>query len=145
MGYCHIELSPNSKRMCTIVLSWGKCEYQKIPMGLCNSLDVFQEKMSGLFQDLVNVRAYIDDLLILTTCMWNAHLQQSKTVLMRLQKVGLKINAKKSLFGRHELEYLGYRITCKGMMPMSKKVEAMTNIATPTTNVERNPVALLQA
>ena len=27
MGYYHIELSPNSKKLCTIVLPWGKYEY----------------------------------------------------------------------------------------------------------------------
>ena len=44
MGYYHIELSPSSKRLCTIVLPWGKYEYQRLPMGLCNSPDIFQEK-----------------------------------------------------------------------------------------------------
>ena len=45
MGYYHIELTPNAKRLCTIVLPWGKYEYQRLPMGLCNSPDVFQKKM----------------------------------------------------------------------------------------------------
>jgi hypothetical protein len=42
MGYYHIELSPDSKQLCTIVLPLGKYEYQRLPMGLCNSPDVFQ-------------------------------------------------------------------------------------------------------
>ena len=62
--------------MCTIVLPWGKYEYQKLPMGLCNSPDIFQEKMSTLFHDFENVRAYIDDLLVLGTGTWDEHLQQ---------------------------------------------------------------------
>ena len=66
MGYYHIELSPDSKKLCTIVLPWGKYEYQRLPMGLCNSPDIFQEKMNILMGDLEYVRAYIDDLLILT-------------------------------------------------------------------------------
>ena len=41
MGYYHIKLCPFSKRLCTIVLPWGKYEYQKLPMGLCNSPDIF--------------------------------------------------------------------------------------------------------
>ena len=86
MGYYHIELTPNSKRMCTIVLPWGKYEYQKLPMGLCNSPDIFQEKMSTLFNDLERVRAYIDDLLVLTTGTWDEHIQQLETVLTRLRK-----------------------------------------------------------
>ena len=35
MGYYHIELSPDSKKLCTVVLPWGKYEYQRLPMGLC--------------------------------------------------------------------------------------------------------------
>ena len=69
MGQYHIELSPFSKKLCTIVLPWGKYEYQKyqkLPMGLSNSPDIFQEKMNELFSGLEYVRAYIDDLLILT-------------------------------------------------------------------------------
>jgi hypothetical protein len=59
MGYYHIELSPHSKRLCTnIVLPWGKYEYQRLPMGLCNSPDIFQEKMSSLMQGLEYVRTY---------------------------------------------------------------------------------------
>ena len=52
MGYYHIELTPYSKKLCTIVLPWGKYEYQRLPMGLCNSPDIFQENMSGLMQGL---------------------------------------------------------------------------------------------
>jgi len=48
MGYYHIRLDPSSKELCTIVLPFGKYEYQAIPMGLCNSPDIFQEKMSEL-------------------------------------------------------------------------------------------------
>ena len=67
MGYYHIELDLFSKELCTIVLPWGKYEYQRLPMGLCNSPDIFQEKMSQLMMDLEFVRVYIDDLLIITS------------------------------------------------------------------------------
>jgi hypothetical protein len=66
IGYYHIELSAQTKKLCTTVLPWGKYEYQQSPMGLCNSLDIFQEKISILMADLEYVRAYIDDSLILT-------------------------------------------------------------------------------
>ena len=44
MGYYHIERSPNAKCLCTIVLPWGKYEYQHLPMGLCNSPDIFKKR-----------------------------------------------------------------------------------------------------
>ena len=47
-------------------MPWGKYEYQRLPMGLCNSPDIFQEHMSELMCDLEYVRAYIDNLLVVT-------------------------------------------------------------------------------
>ena len=84
MGYFHIELTPNAKRLCTIVLPWGKYEYQRLPMGLCNSPDVFQEKMSELMSGLEFVHTYIDDLLVLTKGDWEDHLTKLKQVLQRI-------------------------------------------------------------
>ena len=133
MGYYHIELSPSSKALCTIVLPFGKYEYQRLPMGLSSSVDIFQEKMSEMFQDLENVRAYIDDLLVLSTGTYEDHLEKLDEVLRRLNKAGLKVNAKKSHFCTDEVEYLGYRISRKGIQPIPKKVDAIQNIAVPTT------------
>ena len=49
-----------------IFLPWGIYEYQKFPMGLSNSPDIFQEEMKELFNDSDNVRMYIDYLLIIS-------------------------------------------------------------------------------
>ena len=86
--------------------------------------------------DLEYVRTYIDDLLVITTGNWTDHLEKLDEVLNRLQKAGLKVNAKKSFFGKPELEYLGYWITRQGIQPLPKKVLAISNIKTPTTTKE---------
>ena len=136
MGYYHIELSPESKKLCTIVLPWGKYEYQRLPMGLCNSPDIFQEKMNILMSDLDYVRAYIDDLLILTKGTFADHLQKLAVVLHKLKQAGLKVNAKKCFFAQEQLEYLGYWITRQGIQPSQTKVAALQNIAAPKTKKE---------
>jgi len=133
MGYYHIELSPNSSRYCTIVLPWGKYEYLRLPMGLCISADIFQERMGDLFAGMEFARAYIDDLLVVSSSTFEDHLDKLEQVLSRLQQAGLKVNASKSFFGREELEYLGYWITQEGIKPLSKKVEAINNLAVPRT------------
>jgi Reverse transcriptase (RNA-dependent DNA polymerase) len=96
MGYYHIELTPFSKSLCTIMLPNGYFEYQRLPMGLCNSPDIFQEKMSNLVDDLDFCRAYIDDLLIITRGSWEQHLLHLEVVFQRLENAGLKVNAIKS-------------------------------------------------
>ena len=136
MGYYHILLSPSARKLCTIVLPFGKYEYQKLPMGLAISPDIFQEKMSNLMKDLEFVRAYIDDLLVLTTEGWEQHLQQLEKVFAKLQQAGLKVNANKSKFAAYELEYLGYWITREGIQPTAKKVQAILNLAIPKNKKE---------
>eukprot|EP00957_Ditylum_brightwellii_P066724 5063091-Ditylum_brightwellii.AAC.1 len=47
-GYYHIKILPKCSVLCTIVLHLGKYEYLKLPMGLCNSPDIFHEIMSKM-------------------------------------------------------------------------------------------------
>ena len=136
MGYYHIELSPASKELCTLVFPFGKFEMQRLPMGLCNSPDIFQEKMANLMDGLDFVRTYIDDLLVLTKGSFEDHLEKLDLVFERLKRAGLKVNAKKSFFARAELEYLGYWITRDGIRPLPDKVQAILRIAEPKNRKE---------
>ena len=122
--------------MCTLVFPWGKCETQVLPMGLCNGPDVFQEKMSELFEDLEFVRTHIDDLLMTTKGDLKDHLEKPDVVLRRLKRAGLKMNANESFHCQHELEHLGHWITRKCVQPLPNKVEAMRRIAKPKTKTE---------
>jgi hypothetical protein len=49
-------------------------------------------------------------------------------VLTRLGNAGLKVNAAKSLFCTHEIEYLGYILTGGGIKPQPKKVQALLTL-----------------
>ena len=57
MGYYHIQLSPSASKLCTVVLPWGKYEYLRLPLGINNAPDIFQEKMSELFYGFKFVKA----------------------------------------------------------------------------------------
>jgi hypothetical protein len=125
MGYYHIRLTPNASKLCTIIFPWGKYEYLRLPMGLCNSPDIFQEKINKLMDGLEFIRAYLDDVLIPTKNSFKEHLNQLEQVLTRLQTAGLEVNAVKSKICQDKLEYLGYVITQQGIQPNMKKVEAI--------------------
>ena len=87
--------------------------------------------MNKLFTGLKYVRAYIDDLLIISKGSFEDHLEKLEQVLNNLKAAGLKINASKSYFAQEELEYLGYWITCEGILPVKKKIAAMLKISKP--------------
>ena len=43
------------------------------------------------------------------------------------------VTLKKSLFGKTESEYLGFWVTCDGVKPINRKIEAITNMNPPTS------------
>jgi Reverse transcriptase (RNA-dependent DNA polymerase) len=81
MGYYHMKLCPDSKKLCTLVFPFGKYEMQRLPMGLCNSPDIFQEKMSELFDGFKFIQTYIDDLLALTKGTFEDYLEKLERAL----------------------------------------------------------------
>ena len=87
--------------------------------------------MSKLFDNFKDVRVYINGILLLTKGDWEEHLARLDKVLTKLKNAGLKVNAKKSFFGRSELEYLGYWIIKEGVQPLPSKVDAIQQLKKP--------------
>ena len=131
MGYYTIRLDPKSSKMCTIIFPWGKYSYERLPMGVAGSPDIFQSKMSDLMLELEYVRTYLDDLLVISKDSFEDHLQKLEAVLYKLREAGLKVNAPKSTFAVAECEYLGYVLTRDGIRPQSDKVEAILALDQP--------------
>ena len=50
MGYYHIPLSEEAGNLFTIILPWENYKYKLLPMGVCNSPEIFQEKMNEIFR-----------------------------------------------------------------------------------------------
>jgi len=60
-------------------------------MGVAGSADIFQAEMSNLMASLEYIRAYIDDLLVITKGDLDDHLAKLEAVFIRLQDAGLKV------------------------------------------------------
>ena len=58
-------------------------------MGYAGSADIFQAEMMNLMEALEYVRAYIDDLLVITRGTLEDHLEKLREVLRRLREAGL--------------------------------------------------------
>ena len=82
--------------MHTIVFTRGKYSYLRLLMGVVNPPDIFQSKINQLMEGLDYVRAYLDDILIVTKNTYDDHLNKLDTVLKRLHAENLKINIEKA-------------------------------------------------
>ncbi len=100
-------------------------------MGFAGSADIFQAEMGNLMAALEYVRAYIDDLLVITKSSHDDHLGKLEQVFIRLRDARLKISAAKSFFCAQEMEYLGYILTRGSIKPQPKKVQAILALNLP--------------
>jgi hypothetical protein len=100
-------------------------------MGIADSPDFFQSKMSELMESIEYVQAYLDDLLCISRSSLKDHLKKLEEVLRRLRNAGLKVNAEKLTFLALEIEYLGYVLTRDSIKPQSNKVQAILAIQLP--------------
>ncbi|MGH7954793.1 MAG: reverse transcriptase family protein, partial [Gloeomargaritales cyanobacterium] len=95
MGYFHLELDPESSKICTIVVPWGKYRFKRLPLGVHPAVDIFQALMQALFQDFEKVRTFLDDLKLCTSESFDDHLQHLGKVLQVLLENNLSLNVKK--------------------------------------------------
>ncbi len=64
------------------------------------------------------------------------HISKIDTVLIQLHDTELKINVAKLFFCTHEIEYLGYILTRKGIKPQTKKVLTVLALNPPNNVME---------
>ena len=72
------------------------------------------------------------DWLIISNGSFEYHVNKVKIVLKKVKAAGFKVNAESWFFARDNLEYLGFKINRKGIMPLPDKVQAIKYIDVPT-------------
>ena len=82
----------------------------------------FKKKMNEKFDDLDNVRAYIDDILIISNGFLEDHIEKLNKFSNKLKLADFKVSVEKPFFARNELEYLGFKFTKGSIMPLPDKV-----------------------
>ena len=99
MGFYTIRFFPASQDMTKIVTKFGKFRYNRLPMGMCASRDIFQAKVDELLGDIEGVRTYTNDILVLGKDSSENHIEQLIIIFGKLHAEALKVNAPKCSFG----------------------------------------------
>ena len=92
MGYYTIRLSPARQDMMATVTEFGKFRYNRIPMGMCTSVYIFQAKVDKLLGDIKGVKTYIYDIIVLSKDCFRNHIEQMGMIFVKMRAAGLKVN-----------------------------------------------------
>jgi hypothetical protein len=91
MQYYTFELDKESQDLCTIITSFGKYKYLRLPMGLKCSSDIAQADMENVLSDIEDANIYINDVGAFSDD-WDHHVNLLATILQGLQGNGFTIN-----------------------------------------------------
>ena len=130
-AYQQIPLNDLSKKIVTINTHKGLFQYNRLPFGVSAAPSIFQRTIETLLQGLSGVCLYLDDILI-TGKTKQEHLDNLSAVLQRLAAAGMKLRPEKCSFILPEVEYLGHKISEKGLQPTTQKVRAIVEAPRPT-------------
>ena len=130
-AYQQLRLDADSRQYVTINTHKGLFRYTRPLFGVSTDPAIFQRTMEAIFRDLPHVSIYVDDILV-TGESEAKHLQNLSAVLERLKAAGVRLKQEKCSFMMSEAEYLGHRISAKGLHPLPSKIRAIQEAPTPT-------------
>ena len=130
-AYQQLQLDEASRCYVTINTQKGLFRYTRLRFGVASAPAIFQRTMETILRGLPHVCVYLDDILV-TGESEAAHISNLAAVLKRLEAAGIRLKHEKCAFMLSEVEYLGHRISAKGLQPLVSKVRAIADAPTPT-------------
>ena len=132
-GYWQVEMDESDKEKTAFTCHYGLFHFNVMPFGLANAPGIFQELMSIVLQGQEKYAlAYLDDVLVFSETR-DEHLKHLQRVFDSLRKHNLKLKPSKCEFFNEETQYLGFKISRKGIQPDQDKVTAIQSVIAPKT------------
>ena len=107
-----------------------------MPQGLKISGDIFQERMTTIFEACMDILVYIDSIILYTKKDFNHHIQRLEQILFILKENDLHVHVEGTFLASKKVDYLGYTLTPKGIQPQISKVILILRLAEPKTRKE---------
>lgn len=134
-AFWQIGVRAEDRKKLAFVIDGKLFEFNVMPFGSMNAPSTFQRLIDRVLRGLTwkQCLVYIDDVLIFSKT-FEQHLRDVDEILKRFRAAGLKLKPTKCLFADDEVEYLGFKISRKGIQASTKRIESILNLDPPETN-----------
>jgi hypothetical protein len=131
-GYYQIRIMEVDKEKTICRTRYSSYEFMMMPFGLTNAPTTFCTLMNDIFREWLDdfVVIYIDYILIYSDSL-EEHAEHLRKVFQRLRENKLYAKLEKCEFGVTEVDFLGHRITQKGLKMDDHKVKAIVDWEPP--------------
>lgn len=129
-GYWQIPIHEEDQVLTTFITPWGRYKFLRAPMGLSTSGDEYNRRGDEALEDCNNAVKVVDDVLVYDE-EYQQHLNHVWEVLKQCQRNNITLNPEKFFFAKETIEYCGYQLSDKGILPSKEKLSAIKHFKTP--------------
>ena len=136
-GYFQLRLDEAAQELLAIRTPDALYYPLTLPFGPASGPAQFQQRVTEVLGDLEGhgVASYIDDLGLYATT-FEEYLQRLQTMLERLDAYDIRLNGGKCQFGQKSMDFLGHRVSERGVEHTPERIEAVKNMAVPQTRTQ---------
>ncbi len=127
-------MAPESREVTAFSTPNGHFEWTRMPFGLKGAPLTFQRTLNNIFRDMSgnSLYIYLDDIIIASKDT-TSHMETLKSVLKRLQDLGLKLKLIKCEFLKPRIKFLGHELDEQGIHTVDYKTPAVAQFPQPKT------------
>ena len=136
-AYWHVELDDNSSKLTTMMTSFGRYRWKRLPFGLKVSSEIFQRKLNDTIFDLPGVFAVADDVIVIGRGVTHEnalidHDANLHKLYERCREKHIMLNDEKADMRKTEITFMGHLITQEGIQADPTKITAIPDMPSPT-------------
>ena len=129
-GYRMVVLHPESRKLTCMVLSFGRFQWTRLPMGTVVAQEIFQSKLDSIFIGMEGVTGIADDMVIAG----RDEMEHDRNFLAFMEECmsnNLTLNAEKIQFKQSQVSFFGHCWSKQGISLDPKKIEALNHMEFP--------------
>jgi len=129
-SYLQVPLAESSKPLTAFISHIGVFQYRRMPYGLSSAPSAFQKIITSVLSGCDGALNLLDDIVVHGKNQ-EEHDKRLHKVLSKLAEVNLTLNTTKCQFHAHEIDFLGYRVSAAGILPLWSNTQAILDLPEP--------------
>ena len=128
--YWMVVLHPDSRKLTSMALPFGRFQWTRLPMGTVVAQDIFQSSLDAIFIGMKGVTGIVDDMVIAG----RDEMEHDRNFLAFMEKCmsnNLTLNAKKIQFKQSQISFYGHCWSKQGISLDPKKIDALNHMEFP--------------
>ena len=129
-GYHSVPIKEEDRHFTTFLTEWGRFRYRTVPQGFLSSGDGYCHRFDEVTRGFQDHKRLVDD-----SILWDSSLEELFFKTCKYLTIcgngGILMNRKKFVFGKQEVEYLGFKLMRDGVEPGDALLQSILNFPRP--------------